>query len=330
MSTIKIGIIGYGKWVKNAYIPAITNDGRATIVAISAKSDATIAAIQSQFGDTIAIYTNYKELLNDPSIDAVLIAVPDALHGQIVLDALDSDKAIFYEPPIGHTRDLIPKVLHKLKNASQITHADLELGLIPVVSKAAEFIKHKTIGDVQTVTIDLRSNWATEPDQDINTINRLSLWYVHVLNILVDATPNRVCIMDGYGVSGRRQNRSTGLFDYNGIWGELKVHIDSIDKLTITVEIIGSEGDILIDILTGKLTLRTKEKNMTAYFPALQPYADWPGMRESVTHFLDAVESGKPSFANPNLVAELQAIGMATEKSKDTGNWVVVDHHIYN
>ncbi|WP_438422762.1 Gfo/Idh/MocA family protein [Aquimarina macrocephali] len=324
MSKIKIGIIGYGNWVKDAYIPALTYDGRADIVAISAKSDTTIAAIKSQFGNTIDVYSNYEDLLNSPSIDAIMIAVPDALHGKIVMEALDSGKAIFYEPPIGHTRDLIPKVLKKLINAPQITHADLELGLIPVIAEAAKLIKNKAIGKTQTVSIDLRSNWGPEPDQDTTNINRLSLWYVHVLNILLNATPKRVLIMDGQGTDGRRQSRSTGLFDYNSIWGELKVNIDSVDKLVITVEIIGSKGDIQIDILTGELKLRTKEKSLTEHFPALQPYADWPGMRESITHFLNAIESGNPSFANAHLVAELQAIGMASEESKDTGNWAVV------
>ena len=35
---IKIGIIGYGSWVKAAYIPALRHDGRAEVVAISARS----------------------------------------------------------------------------------------------------------------------------------------------------------------------------------------------------------------------------------------------------------------------------------------------------
>jgi hypothetical protein len=65
--------------------------------------------------------------------------------------------------------------------------------------------------------------------------------------------------MDGYGTEGRRQSQSTGFFDYNGIWGELKVNIDSAEKLTIDIEVVGDNGNIQIDILTGEMKVRTKK-----------------------------------------------------------------------
>ena len=317
----KLGIIGYGNWVKDSYIPAIKYDGRAKIVAISAKSDTTIAAIKKEYGSAVAVYSDYNDLLYSDAVDAVMMAVPDAMHGEIIMEALQSGKPLFYEPPIGHTRTLIAEVLEKLHEAPQITHANLELGLVPVISKAAELIKKKQIGNVQSVKVSLRSDWGPEPSQDTNVINRLSLWYVHIINILLDASPKRVLLLDGNGVIGRRQSQSSCVFDYDGIWGELKVNVDSVDELVITIEAIGSEGEILIDILTGELKIRLRNDEMTNFFPAKQPYADWPGMRESITHFLDAIENFTPSFANSDLVAKLQAIGSATEVSKDTGNW---------
>lgn len=324
MSKIKIGIIGYGNWVKDAYLPALEYDGRAEIVAISAKSDKTIASIKSRFGSSIEIFRDYEKLLNSDRITAIMIAVPDHLHGLVILKAIESGKPFFYEPPIGHTRALIPQVLKKLIDAPQITHADLELGLIPVVSKASDIVKNKTIGDIQSIRISLNSNWGPEPNEDTNVINRLTLWYVHLFNIILDDSPTRVLILDGNGVAGRRQSQSQGIFDYNGVWGELKVNIDSMDDLLITIELVGSKGDVFIDILTGKLISRTKDMVDTNYYAAIQPYADWPGMRESITHFLDAIETNNPSFSNPLLIEKLQLIGMATEESKDTGNWAKV------
>ena len=324
MSKIKIGIIGFGNWVKDAYLPALNYDGRAEIVAVSAKSDQTIATIKSKLGPTVKIYKDYEALLNSPQIDAFMIAVPDQLHGRVILKAIESGKPFFYEPPIGHSRTMVTEVLRKLIEAPQITHADLELALIPAVTKASEMVKNKSIGDLQSVRITLNSNWGPEPNQDTNVIHRLTLWYVHVLNSILNATPTRVLIMDGNGVEGRRQSQSTGVFDYSGIWGELKVNIDSMDDLLITIEMVGSMGDVHIDLLTGKLRSRTKDKDEIKSYPAKQPYADWPGMRESISSFLDAIETNTPSFSNALLIKELQAIGLATEESKDSGNWAEI------
>ncbi len=104
----------------------------------------------------------------------------------------------------------------------------------------------------------MQSNWGADPNQDINNIGRLSVWYTHVLNVLLGSKPERVLIMDGYGTEGRRQSQSTGFFDYDGIWGELKVNIDSAEELTINIEVVGDNGDIQIDVLTGEMKIRTK------------------------------------------------------------------------
>ena len=260
MQKIRIGIIGYGSWVKDAYIPALKNDERAEIVGISAKSDATIKSIKKDFGDSIEIYQGYDDLLASSKIDAVMIAVPDSIHAEAISKALVSGKAVFYEPPIAHTRALIPKIIKKLLAAPQITHADLELALVPAVIKAAELIKGKIIGEIQSARISLHSNWGPDPNQDINNIGRLSVWYTHVLNVLLDASPQRVLIMDGYGTEGRRQSQSTGFYDYNGIWGELKVNIDSAEELAIDIKVVGNNGDIHINVLSGEMKIRTKSE----------------------------------------------------------------------
>jgi hypothetical protein len=125
-----------------------------------------------------------------------------------------------------------------------------------------------------------------------------------VINVLMDAIPGRVLIMDGHGTPGRRQSQSTGFYDYDGVWGELKVNIDSAEDLAIQIEIVGSEGEMLINLLTGELKFRTKTNSEwnIRNFPAIQPYADWPGMHESIKAFLDAVETGIPGYANAGVV----------------------------
>lgn len=326
MNKIKIGIIGYGSWVKKAYIPSLKQDGRAEVVAISARSETTIKLIKEDFGDNIDIYQGYDDLLNSPKIEAVMIAVPDSVHAKAITAALNSGKAVFYEPPIAHTRTLIPEIIKKLLAAPQITHADLELALVPAIIKASNLIKKQVIGNIQTASIRLQSSWGKDPNQDVNNIARLSVWYTHVLNVLLDSSPKRVFIMDGYGTEGRRQSQSTGFFDYDGIWGELKVNIDSGEKLTIDIEVVGDSGNIQIDVLTGEMKVRTKN-NPTweiEFLPAIQPYASWPGMHESVTAFLDAVENGIPSFANATVVANLNLVALASEESKETEAWAKV------
>ena len=100
MSKKRIGLIGYGSWTRNAYIPALRQDGRATLVSVAAPSQETRERIRSELGSEINVYDAIEKLLKGPQLDAVMIAVPDFMHEHTLLAALESDVAIFYEPPI--------------------------------------------------------------------------------------------------------------------------------------------------------------------------------------------------------------------------------------
>ena len=53
-------------------------------------------------GKPIRVTRRYKELLDDKAIDAILIAVPDHWHKQVVVDALAAGKDVYCEKPMSH------------------------------------------------------------------------------------------------------------------------------------------------------------------------------------------------------------------------------------
>ena len=48
-------------------------------------------------------YSDYRELLNDESIDAVIIGTPDHWHCRIMVDAVNAGKHVYVEKPIANT-----------------------------------------------------------------------------------------------------------------------------------------------------------------------------------------------------------------------------------
>ena len=63
MKKIKLGIIGFGAWVRDAYIPSLLDENRAEIKAISAISDDTIKEIKLRFENKVKVYSNYEDLI---------------------------------------------------------------------------------------------------------------------------------------------------------------------------------------------------------------------------------------------------------------------------
>ena len=77
-------------------------------------------------------YLDYRELLNQSDLDAVIVATPDHWHGKIATDAMDHGKDVYLEKPMVHTneeaRDLVATVKETkriLQVGSQTTSADI-------------------------------------------------------------------------------------------------------------------------------------------------------------------------------------------------------------
>jgi predicted dehydrogenase len=71
------------------------------------------------------IYRNYKELLADKDVQAVLIATPEHWHAQMVLDALAAGKDVYVEKPLCHT----PEEGVKLVAAESRTKSIIQVGM---------------------------------------------------------------------------------------------------------------------------------------------------------------------------------------------------------
>ena len=344
----RIGLIGYGGWTRMAYMPALQRDGRAQIVSAAAPSAATQQRIASEFGSEVSVFSNAEDLLNGPPVDAVFIAVSDAAHEEALTAALDASVPMFYEPPLSNRRQRIRPLVARLLKAPQVTHADLEIGFIPVFVEAARRVRSGLIGQVHTASVRLQSNWGADPEADLSTLNHIAPWYVDTLNRILGATPSRVLILERDDLPGRAQRQCQGLYDYGGVWGTVQVNLGCVVDLETTVEVNGEDGDLIVDLFSGELRQRTRQQSEWSVerVAESEPRAGWPGMNECVAAFLDAV-SGEPLTeskstaaevnnlrevlgtgplpADAPAVAQLSLSGLAAEASKDSGGWAKIE-----
>lgn len=114
---LNIGIIGVGDMgSKHARIIA-DNIPQAKIVAIMDKSEGRINAI-SKFLEKPKVFTEAEELIDDDSVEAVLIASPDPTHAEFAEYCIKKGKYLLLEKPLGLN----------LKDAEKVLKAEVEHG----------------------------------------------------------------------------------------------------------------------------------------------------------------------------------------------------------
>lgn len=112
---VRFGIIGCGVISKlHGIAMEIVED--AEVVAICDILEEKMDAFIEKFGPAKR-YTDYKELLKDPEVDAVSICTPSGMHGEMVIDAARAGKHIFCEKPIEITKEKIDNMIKEVEKA---------------------------------------------------------------------------------------------------------------------------------------------------------------------------------------------------------------------
>ncbi len=106
MNRHKIGIIGCGGIANGKHMPAIKSVNRADMVAFCDLDEAKAAKAAAEYGiEGAKVYTDYKELLQDGSIDICYVLTPNRSHAEITCDALRAGKHVMCEKPMAKTAE---------------------------------------------------------------------------------------------------------------------------------------------------------------------------------------------------------------------------------
>ena len=95
----KVGLIGNGGICKGAHLGEYLNDERLEVAAVCDIIEERAQFLKDNYFPDAKVYTDYKELLKDESIDSVDICTPNYLHSIIAVAAFEAGKHVFCEKP---------------------------------------------------------------------------------------------------------------------------------------------------------------------------------------------------------------------------------------
>ncbi len=160
---VNVGLIGVG--IRGYALHKGVNTSKlARIAAISDISDHYIDRIKPQLKDSqTPIHKDYRKLLDDKSIDAIVIAAPDHWHAQMTLDALDAGKDVYVEKPMTYSCDEALRVRDKVRKTKRVTQVGYQRRTIPHFHKAREVFESGVLGDIHQLQLWSSRNRPTVP-----------------------------------------------------------------------------------------------------------------------------------------------------------------------
>jgi predicted dehydrogenase len=155
-SKVSLGVIGTGGrgfyLTQRAYAG---NAGRFQIEAVCDTFAGNLARekdyVQTQGKNVPKTYVDYKELLADKSIDAVIIATPEHLHHRMLLDALAAGKNVYVEKPLAHTVEEAQEIMKAVAKSKSVVQVGTQNRSNSLYQMAKTMIGQGLIGDCHYV-----------------------------------------------------------------------------------------------------------------------------------------------------------------------------------
>jgi predicted dehydrogenase len=323
MAAVRLGLIGLGEWARQAYVPTLEEMEHVEVVAVAAPSEETRAYARETFGTGVSLYKNWGEMLDDDSAQAVIVALPNALHAEATEAAIKSGKHVLFEVPAGLNRGEIDRVLGAMEMSSAIARADLELRHLPVSAAVKRFVASGKIGRVLTVQVALRCNWGHDGgdwNQDVEgdgLFPFLGCWYLDVLDMIIESEPVDTRLVGGRAMNGALMDYGWATLRYgNGILGQFEFNLISGQDAEISLNVCGENGEISADLQQGVWRWRQHRGAWNEKCaPCSQPVYGFAGMRESIADFLDKAANGDSSEADNGICRRVhQAVMLCHEQ----------------
>ena len=150
MEPVNWGILGAANFAANYMGPAI-HAARGARLAALGTSDPAKADRFSAFAPDLRVHSSYDALLSDPDIDAVYIPLPNHLHVEWSLKALEAGKHVLCEKPMTLQADQFDRLIAARDKSDLLAAEAFMIVHHPQFVRARELVAEGAIGTVRHV-----------------------------------------------------------------------------------------------------------------------------------------------------------------------------------
>jgi UDP-N-acetylglucosamine 3-dehydrogenase len=218
-----------------------------------------VSDIDTSHGEQIAknfnchFYTDFREMIENESLDAVSVAVPTTMHQEVALYCLNSGLNLLLEKPIAATLEEAANISRSAQNNGLI----LQIGHIehfnPAVLKLFEIINNNVLGKLLTIVVR-RVGIAPPQIRDSNVIIDLAIHDIELCNFLINKLPEKVYCRASTGLLPDREDFADIFLEYDGV--NVLIQSNWITPVKIRqMHLTGTKGYAELDFIEQKLSL---------------------------------------------------------------------------
>ncbi|HEY4423542.1 MAG TPA: Gfo/Idh/MocA family oxidoreductase [Pyrinomonadaceae bacterium] len=332
---IRIGVIGYGYWGPNLVRNFMAAQGSAVMRVCDMRKERLSSLGKIYPG--LKTGADSSDLINDPQVDAVVIATPVSTHFELAMSALKAGKHVLVEKPLAARSDQARKLVDEAAARNLVLLVDHTFVYTDAVRKIRDLIASGQLGEIYYYDA-VRVNLGLF-QHDVSVIWDLA---IHDLSIIDHVLPSKPVAVSATGIShvpGQPENVAyiTLFFASAQI---AHVHVNWLTPVKVRHTLIGgSEKMILYDDLEPSEKLKVYDKGIDVtpgpedVYKMLVSYRlgdmwapqldNTEALQTEALHFIDCIEhNNQPETDGPAGLRMVNLIEAAETSLRDRGRLI--------
>jgi predicted dehydrogenase len=150
---IRWGVVGLGRLVEQWIVPAMVASPGSELVACLGSSPAKTRDFAARHG-VPGVFDDPESLAADPSVDAVYVATPNALHGAAVFAAARHRKPVLCEKPLSIDLAEATAMVAACREPGVVLRVAHQIRLEPVIQRLRDVVRSGEIGELRAISLE--------------------------------------------------------------------------------------------------------------------------------------------------------------------------------
>jgi predicted dehydrogenase len=113
---VRVGLIGTSGWADELHLPVLASHNQAVLAAICGRNGPRARALADKYG-VAQVFTDYRRMIEDAELDAVVVATPEDLHHPMVMAAVQAGLHVLCEKPLAFSAAQSAEMLAAVEQA---------------------------------------------------------------------------------------------------------------------------------------------------------------------------------------------------------------------
>lgn len=181
--TVRVGLIGCKNMGWSDLSSMLTHDNVECIALCDVDSNilnSRAAELEKKTGKKPALYNDYRKLLENKAIDAVIIGTPDHWHCLQMIEACEAGKDVYVEKPIANTIEECNLMVAAKNRYNRIVQVGQWQRSDPHWTSALDYLRSGKLGKIRTVKtwayVNYGRNFPVKPDEPVPAGVDYTMW----------------------------------------------------------------------------------------------------------------------------------------------------------